>query len=282
MVANKLVASSAAKSVYVDYLRNICLRYLAPLFTVPPTQVLDETSTKTSSNQAIPLEPSPPPSQKFDVWKFVDRNRHLKNDFLGVNLHEDWTESAKLYVKLSPNAGQDSAELHLSHVDQKTGKAQMVNVGRKPSTSRLAEAEAVVKLNEETFGLLARNKMQKGDVLTVAQISGIMAAKRTPDLVPLCHVIPLDVVSVNFTLDHERHLVNVTSRVECQAKTGAEMEALMAVTVASLTIYDMCKAVSSDILIGEIKLSRKTGGKTDYELKKEKFVGAEYEPSYMD
>ncbi len=143
----------------------------------------------------------------------------------------------------------------LSHTD-KNGKANMVDVGLKPDQIRIAIAEGNILLQPETLKLISDNQMKKGDVLTVAEIAGIQAAKRTSELIPLCHNIELNKVSVKATLTKKG--VYIISEAKCTGKTGVEMEALTATSVALLTIYDMCKAVDKSMIISEIKLIKKT------------------------
>lgn len=140
------------------------------------------------------------------------------------------------------------------------GRAKMVDVGEKPPTCRTATAAARVLVNPETFGLIQSGGVQKGDVLTVAQIAGIMGAKRTPDLIPMCHPVQIDGVDIRLSQDEKRHSVEIAATVSCDGRTGVEMEALTAVSVAALTVYDMCKAVQRDMVITDIRLIRKTGG----------------------
>jgi cyclic pyranopterin phosphate synthase len=138
----------------------------------------------------------------------------------------------------------------------------MVDVGDKHATLREATASGIVYLSEDTFGLVMRGEMKKGDVLAVAQVAGIMAAKRTPDLVPMCHPIAVTGVDISFLPDAMRCTIEVRATVRCKGETGVEMEAMTAVSVAALTIYDMCKAAQKDIEISNIRLLRKTGGKS--------------------
>lgn len=140
------------------------------------------------------------------------------------------------------------------------GRAKMVNVGEKPITRRTAVAAGCVLVNKKTFELIRSGGMKKGDVLTVAQIAGVMGAKRTPDLIPMCHPIAMEGIDLKLWLDEQRHSVEIQATVSCDGKTGVEMEALTAVSAAALTVYDMCKAVQKDMLIGQIRLIRKTGG----------------------
>ena len=140
------------------------------------------------------------------------------------------------------------------------GRAKMVNVGDKPITQRVAVAAGRVLVNEHTFSLIRSGGMKKGDVLTVAQIAGVMGAKRTPDLIPMCHIVQVEGIDLELHLDEERHSVEITASVCCDGRTGVEMEALTAVSTAALTVYDMCKAVQKDMTITDIRLLSKTGG----------------------
>ena len=149
----------------------------------------------------------------------------------------------------------------LTHFDE-AGRARMVDVGAKPDTAREAVAGGVVRLRSETLALIREGRMAKGDVLAVAQVAGIMAAKQTPQTIPMCHTLLLSGVDLDFRLDESANLVEIRATVRTVGKTGAEMEALMAVSAAALTIYDMCKAVDREMTIGEIRLLRKTGGKS--------------------
>ncbi|XP_068795667.1 molybdenum cofactor biosynthesis protein 1 isoform X2 [Struthio camelus] len=147
----------------------------------------------------------------------------------------------------------------LTHADEE-GRATMVDVGGKLVSRRTAVAGAVVHLGEKAFGMVRQNQMKKGDVLAVAQIAGIQGAKLTSQLIPLCHNIPLNHVEVSLSLDEARHAVVIRSSCQTWGRTGVEMEALTAASLAALTVYDMCKAVTHDIVIEEVKLLSKTGG----------------------
>jgi len=138
----------------------------------------------------------------------------------------------------------------------------MVDVGGKPDTERVAVAKGEVAMRPETLRLIAEKGVPKGDVLAVAQVAGIMAAKRTPDLIPLCHTLLLTQVDVDFRIDEDASRVEITATVRNRGKTGVEMEALTAVSVAALTIYDMAKAVEKTMRIGDIRLVHKSGGKS--------------------
>ena len=140
------------------------------------------------------------------------------------------------------------------------GRAKMVDVGEKPPTRRTATAAARVLVNADTFALIRSGGMKKGDVLTVAQVAGVMGAKRTPDLIPMCHPILMDGIDLSLRLDEQRCAVEIQATVSCDGRTGVEMEALTAVSTAALTVYDMCKAVQKDMVITDIRLIKKTGG----------------------
>ena len=140
------------------------------------------------------------------------------------------------------------------------GRAKMVDVGEKSPTRRTATAAARVLVNENTFALIRSGGMKKGDVLTVAQVAGVMGAKRTPDLIPMCHPILMDGIDLSLHLDEQRCAVEIQATVSCDGRTGVEMEALTAVSTAALTVYEMCKAVQKDMVITDIRLIRKTGG----------------------
>ena len=140
------------------------------------------------------------------------------------------------------------------------GRAKMVDVGKKPLSQRTAVAAGRVLVNRQTFDLIRSGGMKKGDVLTVAQIAGVMGAKRTPDIIPMCHPILMDGINLELELNTERCSVEIRATVSCDGRTGVEMEALTAVSTAALTVYDMCKAVQKDMVITDIRLVRKTGG----------------------
>lgn len=148
-----------------------------------------------------------------------------------------------------------------SHLDEK-GKAKMVDVSGKISTNRLAKAYGKVLLNQKTYDMVKNSEIEKGDVLTVAKVAAIMAAKNTANTIPMCHPINLTSIDIEFNMDDQNHAIEIFATCKLNDKTGVEMEALHAISVAGLTIYDMCKAVQKDIIITEIKLLRKTGGKS--------------------
>jgi cyclic pyranopterin phosphate synthase len=152
-------------------------------------------------------------------------------------------------------------ERSLTHLDA-SGKPRMVDVSEKTDTPREAIARGCVYMSAETLKLATSGRGRKGDVLTTAQLAGIMAAKRTHELIPLCHPLPLTGIEVSLEPDGGRNAVEITVTVRTTAKTGVEMEALTAVSVAALTVYDMLKAAQKDMRIGDIRLVRKTGGKS--------------------
>ena len=155
----------------------------------------------------------------------------------------------------------ERASNSLTHLDSE-GAARMVDVGDKPVTDREAVARGFLTVQPETMRLIQEGLMKKGDVLGVARLAGIMGAKRTSDLIPLCHPLPLNRVNVELDLDATLNRINITAAASTSAKTGVEMEALTAVSVAALTIYDMCKAVDRGITIGGIRLVSKRGGQS--------------------
>lgn len=146
-----------------------------------------------------------------------------------------------------------------SHIDNKTGKANMVDVGDKPKSLRIAVAEGFIKLSAETVKMINENSMNKGEVLSISEFAGIMAAKKTPELIPLCH--QLNLTKVDVIAKVEKDGVRITATTKCIGQTGVEMEALTAVSVALLTIYDMCKAVDKTMVIADVRLVEKTKSK---------------------
>lgn len=149
----------------------------------------------------------------------------------------------------------------LSHLDKK-GRVKMVDVGSKPATEREAAARGSVYMKTQTLKLITDKKISKGDVFETARLAGIMAAKKTCELIPLCHQINLTSVAVDFTIDKKKNKVDIETRAKCTGQTGVEMEALMAVSASALTIYDMCKAVDRGIIISDIMITEKRGGKS--------------------
>ena len=156
---------------------------------------------------------------------------------------------------------KEQNEGQLSHLDAQ-GHAHMVDVGAKDATRREAIARGTITMQPETLALILDGKLPKGDVLAVARVAGIMAAKRTPELIPLCHTLLLTHVSLLIEPDPQASALLIEATVRCQGQTGVEMEALTAVSIAALTIYDMCKAVDRGMRIGDIRLAEKRGGRS--------------------
>ena len=151
--------------------------------------------------------------------------------------------------------------MEFTHINQQ-GRAKMVDVSDKADTEREAIAYGEIYMKKETLDKINEGNIKKGNVLSVAQIGGIMGAKNTSQIIPMCHPIFISGCNMNFTMDFENSRINIIAETKTVGKTGVEMEALTAVTIAALTIYDMCKAVDKDMIIGEIKLLRKSGGKS--------------------
>lgn len=158
--------------------------------------------------------------------------------------------------------------MDFTHINEQ-GRAKMVDVTHKVDTERLAVAKARVVMNRETLEKVKSGGIKKGDVLSVAQVAGIMGAKKTSDLIPMCHPLMLTGVDINFFLDEEKSEIVITAEVKTTGKTGVEMEALTAVSIAALTIYDMCKAVDRWMQIKDIKLVEKKGGKSGHLIREE-------------
>ena len=148
----------------------------------------------------------------------------------------------------------------LTHID-KNGASRMVDVTNKEITERIAVAHASVSMNSQTFSLIMDKQVAKGDVLEVARVAGIMAAKKTSELIPMCHPLNINSVKIDYT-NNSKDTIEITADVKITAKTGVEMEALTAVSVCALTIYDMCKSADKSMLISDIYLAKKTGGKS--------------------
>ncbi|MDP3064220.1 MAG: cyclic pyranopterin monophosphate synthase MoaC [Chloroflexota bacterium] len=157
------------------------------------------------------------------------------------------------------SAATPPATPSLSHLDSQ-GRARMVDVGWKPDTERIAVARGFVAMQPETLRLIQAGQIEKGDVLATARIAGVMAAKRTPDLIPMCHPLPITNVAVVLEPDEAQSGIRIQATVKTVAKTGVEMEALTAVAVAALTIYDMAKSVDRAMRIESVRLARKSGG----------------------
>lgn len=212
-------------------------------------------------------------SQMVTLWKGggVPQAPLVAQRWLGSSLsqrhfssHLDSDANPKCLSPTEPRAPAASSgplpdSDQLTHVDTE-GRMAMVDVGRKPDTERVAVASAVVLLGPVAFKLIQENQLKKGDALAVAQLAGIQAAKLTSQLIPLCHHVALSHVQVQLELDRTRHAAVIQASCRARGPTGVEMEALTSAAVAALALYDMCKAVSRDIVLAEIKLVSKTGG----------------------
>jgi cyclic pyranopterin phosphate synthase len=159
--------------------------------------------------------------------------------------------------------GLEADIMGFTHFDE-SGRARMVDVGHKDDTERIAVASGYVEMKKETLDAIVEGQIKKGDVLAVAQVAGIMAAKRTFELIPMCHNILITGCDIDFNIDREKSIIYIESKVRTKGKTGVEMEALTAVSVCALTIYDMCKAMDREMIIGDIKLIEKDGGKSGH------------------
>ncbi|KAL3278770.1 hypothetical protein HHI36_016296 [Cryptolaemus montrouzieri] len=193
-------------------------------------------------------------------------NNHNINTYLVPHIHSAKIETT--FNKCFKRMYSSSKSKNLTHIDEQ-GKASMVDVSTKNVTSRTATAKGSVYVGASITKLIKENNIKKGDVLGVAKLAGIMAAKKTSELVPLCHNISLNNIKVDTSLDEEKNIVFIEATVSCDGKTGVEMEALTAVSIAALTIYDMCKAVNKKMIIKDIYLVRKTGGSSgihDFEI----------------
>ena len=169
--------------------------------------------------------------------------------------------SRRSFSRKRPSSVQAAPRQELTHLDAQ-GRAQMVDVGDKAVTKREAVARGFVSMKPETLALITGGKVEKGDVLSTARLAGIMAAKQTAMLIPLCHPLPINRVTLELTPDADQGGVAIEASVRTEGKTGVEMEALTAVSVAALTVYDMCKAVDRDMRIQSIRLAKKTGGQS--------------------
>ena len=167
--------------------------------------------------------------------------------------------TSKIQMNVIPPQGKIKKQL--THFDEK-GNTQMVNVGGKDETLRIAIARGHITARPETLRLIAEQGMKKGDVLEVARLAGIMAAKRTGELIPLCHPLALTSIRVELVIADDVPQIEIEAEVQTVGRTGVEMEALTAVSVAALTVYDMCKAVDREMVIGDVRLVKKTGGKS--------------------
>lgn len=204
-----------------------------------------------------------------DLWDQLDSlsaSRQIDWQWVRGHVGNRWNEEADQLAVSAMKSGNaadadSGSSPALTHLDQE-GSARMVDVGSKPVTDRQATAAGYLSVSPETKSLIQQGLMKKGDVLTVAQLAGIMGAKRTSDLIPLCHPLPLNRVEVDLELDPQQNRINITATVSTSAKTGVEMEALTAVSVAALTVYDMCKSADRGIRIEGIRLLKKSGGQS--------------------
>ena len=198
----------------------------------------------------------------LDLWHKLDELLAERNvEWKWIRGHNDHPENERADRLANEMAGMKEKSFSPTHFDSE-GKVRMVDVTAKPATERLAVAKGVVIMKPTTLEMIKKGETAKGDVLAVAQMVGIMAAKQTSHLIPLCHPLPITSVSLEFKLDEERSAVDIMATVKTTAQTGVEMEALTAVAVAALTIYDMCKAVDRGMRIENIRLARKSGGKS--------------------
>jgi cyclic pyranopterin phosphate synthase len=196
-------------------------------------------------------------NQRKVHWEWVDQS--AKNAF-HKKAHDLATNLASQKERLKPVTRTKVAG-ELTHIDA-AGRPRMVDVSEKPDTQREAVAKGVVRMQASTLDRIKKGQMAKGDVLAVAQLAGIMAAKETPHIIPLCHPILIGDIKVEFSLDEANSTVEITITVKSTGKTGVEMEALTATAITALTIYDMCKAVDRSMKIENIRLVKKSGGKS--------------------
>ena len=198
-----------------------------------------------------------------DLWALLDTvagKRRIHWEWVRGHVGNPGNEEANTLATMQAGLPHEK-EKTLSHLDSQ-GRARMVDVGEKEPTNRVAVARGTVRMKPETLRLIQQGQMEKGDVLAVARIAGIMGAKKTSELVPLCHPIPLDQVTVELEPDEAASAIQITATARTTAKTGVEMEALTAVSVAALTIYDMAKAVDRGMRIEGIRLVSKRGGQS--------------------
>jgi cyclic pyranopterin phosphate synthase len=201
-------------------------------------------------------------SANLDLWHELDRLVLERSvDWVWLKGHNHHFENERANRLANEMANMAEKVSKPTHFDSE-GKVRMVDVSAKPATERIAIAKGSVVMKPATLEMIKKGETAKGDVLAVAQMAGIMAAKQTSQLIPLCHPLPITSVSVELKLDEERSAVDITATVKTTAQTGVEMEALTAVSVAALTIYDMCKAVDRGMRIESIRLARKSGGRS--------------------
>jgi cyclic pyranopterin phosphate synthase len=200
-----------------------------------------------------------------DLWKILDEEVHKRNVLWewvrghSGNIQNEQADALASQEAEMPVSDTDTGRL--THINE-LGKASMVDIGHKLDTKRVAVATGSVRMRSETLELIMTNGFEKGDILAVARVAAIMGAKNTSQLIPLCHPLPIDQVSVEFELDKEQKALLITVTVKTNARTGVEMEALTAVSIAALTIYDMGKSVDRAMRIDGVRLVRKIGGKS--------------------
>ena len=202
----------------------------------------------------------------LDLWEKLDQQIHNRNiEYIWIKGHANNThneEADNIAQQEANNIAQNPpTSTNLSDTD-KTGKISMVDISNKNTTLRIAKATCDVMTSHESFLAIKNNKIEKGDVISSARIAGILAAKKTSSIIPLCHPILISHIEITFNLDEANNVISITSKVTSSGQTGVEMEALTAVTISALTIYDMCKSIDKQTTITNIRLLKKSGGKS--------------------
>jgi len=202
----------------------------------------------------------------LDLWEDLDQevqNREIEYIWIKGHANNIHNEEANDIAQQEANdIAQNSTKInHLSHTDE-SGKISMVDISNKNTTLRKAKATCDVITSHKSFSAIKNNKIEKGDVLSCARIAGILAAKKTSSIIPLCHPILISHIEITFNLDETNNVIRITSKVVSSGQTGVEMEALTAVTISALTIYDMCKSIDKQTSITNIRLLKKSGGKS--------------------
>ena len=202
----------------------------------------------------------------LDLWEKLDQQIHNRNiEYIWIKGHANNThneEADNIAQQEANNIAQNPpTSTNHSHTD-KTGKISMVDISNKNTTLRIAKATCDVMTSHESFLAIKNNKIEKGDVISSARIAGILAAKKTSSIIPLCHPILISHIEITFNLDEANNVISITSKVTSSGQTGVEMEALTAVTISALTIYDMCKSIDKQTTITNIRLLKKSGGKS--------------------
>ena len=202
----------------------------------------------------------------LDLWEKLDQQIHNRNiEYIWIKGHANNThneEADNIAQQEANNIAQNPpTSTNLSHTD-KTGKISMVDISNKNTTLRIAKATCDVMTSHESFLAIKNNKIEKGDVISSARIAGILAAKKTSSIIPLCHPILISHIEIAFNLDEANNVISITSKGTSSGQTGVEMEALTAVTISALTIYDMCKSIDKQTTITNIRLLKKSGGKS--------------------